>query len=346
MILQVIHDNKMYPIDTTVKETVDGSNGIDYIDFSISGYDEHYKVIACEDTIYCGEQKYVIKLIDCTDTNSINITAYIDHYDLTGTTFIYDNALKWDNKTLPEMMQNLYDHIALNDTLHRWNYKIIANDTSTRLSLDLTGGEYTYNAILNEMANLFGYKIRYDSISKIIRFINISDIKSKGLYIIDQLNLEKLDYTIASDNLYTRLYVFGAEKASAAAGAYKYVNIAEINNGKAYIENHSYTTKAIDHVEHFDNITDPQELLKKGKELINKYSSPIESFSITIADVARLDPNSYSLFGLEIYDKVKVIDNMRGKVVEEQIMKIERNLDRPEETTIEMSNEPISIINR
>ncbi|MGB9801584.1 MAG: phage tail protein, partial [Arcobacter sp.] len=101
-------------------------------------------------------------------------------------------------------------------------------------------------------------------------------------------------------DIITRLYPFGEDD----------LNIASVNNGQLYIENHSYTDEILEGIWVNQDISDPQELKDKAIKYLEKVCRPRYNYKVTQVDLRTLPGYQHEDFDLGHI--VDVIDEELG----------------------------------
>src|SRR5699024_2405154 len=94
----------------------------------------------------------------------------------------------------------------------------------------VTGTNMSILEFLYKAVDTFKYEIRFDNVSKTI-YVADELGADKGVYFSDQINLKSLTTTSDTYDFATRLIPTG----------FNQMGIELINDGKSYIENHSYS---------------------------------------------------------------------------------------------------------
>ena len=177
------------------------------------------------------------------------------------------------------------------------------------------------------------------------------DLGKRFTYTKDLISITK---TVHRDDVITALYGYGkgeeiADEEGQPTGGYgRRIDFADINNGKAYVENleakeiwgrlNPDGTKA--HVfgkVEFDDVEDPHELLELTKEKLKELSQPHVTYEAKVIDLKALGIEHE---GVELGDTVGIIDNefepeLRLKA---RVIKITRDLLEPENNEIILGN--------
>jgi phage minor structural protein len=177
------------------------------------------------------------------------------------------------------------------------------------------------------------------------------DLGKRFTYTKDLISITK---TVHRDDVITALYGYGKgeeivdEEGQPTGGYGRRIDFADINNGKAYVENleakeiwgrlNPDGTKA--HVfgkVEFDDVEDPHELLELTKEKLKELSQPHITYEAKVIDLKALGIEHE---GVELGDWVGIVDKefkppLRLKA---RVIKIVRDLLEPENNDLVLGN--------
>lgn len=177
------------------------------------------------------------------------------------------------------------------------------------------------------------------------------DLGKRFTYTKDLISITK---TVHRDDVITALYGYGKgqeivdEEGQATGGYGRRIDFADINNGKAYVENleakeiwgrlnpDGTRSHVFGKVE-FDDVEDPHELLELTKEKLKELSQPHITYEAKVIDLKALGIEHE---GVELGDWVGIVDKefnppLRLKA---RVIKIVRDLLEPENTEITLGN--------
>ena len=145
--------------------------------------------------------------------------------------------------------------------------------------------------IVNKCTDKTMYNVSFDIDNK-NKILNVSvpSTVSNNVYFTDQLNLKDISFKGSSSNLVTRLYAYGKDGLS----------ISEINDGKEYVDNHTYSDKIISAVWRDERYTIAGNLLADAKAKLEELAVPERSYECSVIDLARLAPEKYSDFYIRL----------------------------------------------
>ena len=271
------------------------ASGLDELIFNISIWDENYAAIQEESSIR--EQSgspvnYLVKAIDGgKDTATVKCQIDLDewrsvlnlHYN-SGSNSVGDiiDAVKPTGWTVTDNSGISYK-------------RTIELEAATPFDI-LTQCRSTFNNIT----------FRFDNINKNVDIINMSNGTNLGAFVTRDLNLSANNYKGKSTSFATRLYAYGKDGLS----------FADINGGKPYVENHTYTNRVICAYWNDDRYTVAANLLLDAQAKVDAMAVPQRSFELSVVDLAAVDPAKYSELSFTLFSIVSLIDQTRssGKV--------------------------------
>ena len=143
---------------------------------------------------------------------------------------------------------------------------------------------------------------RFDNINKNIDIINMTGGTNLGAFVTRDLNLTANDYKGKSSNFATRLYAYGKDGMS----------FADINGGKPYVENHTYSNRVICAYWSDERYTVKTQLLQDAQAKIDEMAVPQRSFDLSVVDLAAVDPAKYGELDFKLFSVVSLIDQTRS----------------------------------
>ena len=89
--------------------------------------------------------------------------------------------------------------------------------------------------VIEACRDIYSVTFRFDNDAKTVTIIDPDAYSPVGSFVSRDLNMKELTYTGKSTDFATRLYAYGADG----------LTFASINDGKPYIENHTYSDRII-----------------------------------------------------------------------------------------------------
>lgn len=293
----------------SVLSSTDGSKTMS---FDISPFHSAYNAVEEEARVDYDGTIYRIKTINERDSIS-SVTAETDLDELRCNMFL---TFTTETKTLAETLT-----LALDGT--GWSFTGTSGMT-TRRSLELT--DVTPLDIIKKCTQktMFNVVLAFDNVNRVISVVAPSQT-ADNVFFSDQLNLRSMSFKGSSRELVTRLYAFGADELS----------FADINNGKPYVENFTYTSRVISQVWRDERFTTKNSLLQAAQEKLSKLAVPDRSYLCDVLDIAKL--GGYSNFRIGLGSLIILIDRRRKKRMEYHVVEYREYPEEPERNTVTLS---------
>ena len=177
--------------------------------------------------------------------------------------------------------------------------------------------------------DVFNIEVKFDTFNKTITTLEKGGT-DRGTYFMSDLNLKQLMHDSHTHKLITRVIPIGKDG----------LTIEEVNNGKNYIENHSYSNKIITGIWQSDRYTNAQDLKDDATLYLEEMCVPYESYECKVSDLYRLENNPN--FEFNVGDVIYLIDNITKKKIQQRIIKHTKNLTAPDKDTINLANKSMS----
>lgn len=285
------------PIDDNKRYVKHVFGGADLLVFEVASNDPRYQYIVEETKVEDENNRYVVKQID-EHSDFVTVSCHLDMDD-------------WREELIPTfrptnaLLQNVLTSILPDD----WSI-VGAGVFTKRTTVEKSIGEpFEYVSayeLLDPIAQAYECVFRFDTIDKVIEALDIASYTPSGQYFTDELNLKSVGYVGDSTNLVTRLYAFGKKDDDG-----NYLTFADINDGKAYVEDNTYSSKIISVGWIDERYTVPENLLADAQVKLAEMSKPARSYS---CDTRHLGDEIW------MYKIVTLIDRRRGLRVDHQIV--------------------------
>lgn len=248
-------------------------DGEDELEFELSLEDQMTAKIFEEMLIDANGNQYVVK----------NVDEHSDFMTVTCVVNLDDFKAQFHEHVL---YRNAYLYDVLSDILPTgWS---LAGDVSLarKATIGSDDGVATYDN-LNSYDVLFlaqtayGVTFNFNAITKTLTVIDRSEVQSSGSYLMEDLNLESVGYVGSSKDFATRLYAYG--KVDEETG--QHLTFASINDGKEYVEDHSYSNKVISIGWTDERYTVKENLLADARKKLAALASPSRSYACNAKNV-------------------------------------------------------------
>lgn len=300
--LTVFDGENGYPLSNDDYYVRELASGLDELVFQMSLRDPMYKHIVEEARIRDRDENiYIIKQIDAGN-EQVKVVAQIDIDDFKSVMYEkYSNNSATVNQTVLSVLPSGWSCIDhSNVTIRR---TIPTSDTTT---------DYNVTAwkVLQDCCNVYGVRFRFNSADKIVTIINPKSYENVGAFATRDLNLRELNYKGKSTDLCTRLYAEGADG----------LTFAELNDGKNYVEDFTYTDKVISAYWKDDRYTDAQSLLDDARAKLAESAVPQRSYDCDVLDLASTNPEIYGFESFSLFNVITLIDDAAERRLDYQIV--------------------------
>ena len=287
---------------------------------------------------------FVIKNISMTSGDKSSVTVNAEHIacELKGIVVAYFEDL------IGESPENMWEVVATNCSMpevikNRYVFETNIVDTYRYLSGEDEKSVYEY---LIDIAEQFEACLLFSTDADGIIHIKLlyGDI-DRGKFIRKGKDLKQLNLNFSTDSLFTKVTPFGATGDDGIE-----LTIMDVNNGKSYITNYDYYLAKGMTIEEIQNnplcnqeciyrntdIIDAEELLRLGREELDRLSKPIVSGTIETIDLNVFEGGLY--LSPILCEKIIVIDKDINYSISCKITEIEFTYDNPLESKIGISN--------
>lgn len=268
-----------------------------------------------ENYIQTEHDEYVIKQI-VLNGNYYDITTKLNIDELEGT--------HWETFTTTEQTVQQTANLALAGT--GWTCKC---DLGKKRSIKKTN-VYTWD-ILKQIVKTYRIEMIIDSLNKNITFVEKRG-EDKGVYFSSQLNLKSIGKQAQTTDFYTIIVPIGKDG----------LTIESVNNGKKYLENHTYSAKNKTYYWKDERYTNASNLKEDAEAKLTDMATPRISYSCSIIDLAKAKKNDYNFLEYGLGDVVTIIDSVTNIRVTQRIVKVIEYPDNPEQNECEISNIKLS----
>ena len=286
-------------------------SGLDELVFEISIFDPAYPSILEEAVIQYG-QPYLVKAVD-SGANMAKVKCQLDVDALKA-----DMLLSYTNASA-----TVYETI-LGVVPAGWT---VLDHSGFKQRRTLEGEAYTPLEVIQACADVYGVALRFDRSGKTIHIYNPDGFEPLGAFASRELNLKEINYKGKSSGFATRLYAYGKEGMS----------FAGINDGKPYVEDHSYSDKIICAYWKDERYTVAENLLADARRNLKEMSVPVRSYSCSVHDLAATNPEMYRFQDFSLFSMVKLIDDLRGTSLTHQVVEYRRYPEYPEKNEVVLS---------
>lgn len=290
-------------------------NGEDTLSFAIPFEDSKRKYIDNEKRIQIVDDVYIIRTVtDAKGSSGGTVTevyAEAEFYNLAYSVRKEEKA--FDAETADAAMA-----YALEGT--EWSVGTV--NVSTKRTW--TSTEKNALAILRAVADIHGGDLVFDCPNRLVHLLTLSGKDSGALFMYGK-NMKEIERTVDTTGLVTRLYAVGADG----------MTFADINGGKAYVEDFTYSSEVRVSSLDCSAFTNPYQMLEFTRMRLADYCKPTISYVLKAMDLSVL--TGYEHEAWELGDYVRVEDKDLNVSVTTRIVRREYNLQEPWNTVLELS---------
>ena len=290
-------------------------NGEDTLSFKIPYRDSKRAYIDSEKKIQIVDDIYKVRTVtDSKDTDGSSVTevyAEAEFYDLTF-------SVRKEERTFEAEYPETAMAYALSGT--EW----AVGTVNVRTKRTWTSSEKNALSILRNVADLHGGDLVFDCANRLVHLLTVNG-KDSGALFAYRKNMKSIQRVVDTRSLVTRLYAVGADG----------LTFADINNGKPYVEDFSYTNEIRISTLDCSSFTNPYQMKEYTEMRLAQYAKPTISYVLNAMDLSVL--TGYEHEAWELGDYVRVEDKELGISVTTRIVRREYNLQEPWNTVLELS---------
>ena len=296
--------------------------GLDLLTFSLPRGHPFFGRIR-EETEIDEEQPYIVKQVT-SDEQNMDVTCELNVDDWKAD--ILEHVILHDN-TMHQMIEfclpsewTYQDETTGNDGVDE-----LLNDGGTRLE------------ILTATKDIWNITFRFDARNKVLHIIDPTAGNPCGAYLARELNLRSVNYTGSTDKFCTRLYCYGKGG----------MTFEDINDGKAYIENHTYSSKIVSARYSNADANTSEKLLEAGQKELAKRCCPQASYECDVIDLAKAldveDDSKYDFMKFGLFSIITLLDIDHHTRINHRIAEYKRYPNFPQKNSVTLSTVPAQI---
>lgn len=316
--LTLYANNTAYPIKNDDYYIRQVDTGRDELIFNISIWDELYPLIVEEASIQDRDQMhYLVKAIDAgTDTAKVRCEIDLDEWRAT-----LDPQYTNGSATCVSTIQGVCPG--------NWT---VQDQSGVTISRTITGA-YTPLDVAEACKETYGITLRWDNKNRVVTIINPENYQPLGAFVTRDLNLKELNYKGSSSDFITRLYAYGKDGLS----------FADINDGKPYVDDNTYSSRVICGYWTDNRYEIAENLLEDAKAKLASLAVPSRSYTCSVYDLAKTNPEMYGFEDFSLFAVVKLIDDSRGTAINHQVVEYWDYPHYPEKNDVVLSTSPARI---
>ena len=273
-------------------------NGIDEMQFEIDSKHELYKFIFEEVIVDDGNNEYIIKHIDeHSDFVTIQCTVNLDDWKA-----VVHETYRETNITLANaiatVIPNGWSSVGAAQFTRRHT---VSGDNNAAIKAE------TSYQIVERMRDIWGVTFVYNALNKTITCIDIEAYAPSGIFISDEVNLKSIGFVGETRSFATRIYPYGKRDANGENP----LTIAEVNDGKIYLEDTTYSNKVISIGWSDERYTVASDLKEAAALKLASVSTPSRSYTCEVRELG---------VDIQMFMIVTLIDQVRQTRVNHRIV--------------------------
>jgi phage minor structural protein len=291
-------------------------NGVDQLEFKIPYDDKKRPYIISEKQVQVVDDVYRVRTIsDEKDTNGILVShVYCE-------ALFYDLSYSSEEKYPTEFNAAFPDRVMYY-ALQGSGWGIGTVNITTRRTWRCE--EKNPLAILRKVQDIYGGDLVFDNKNNLVSLVSYSG-KDSGALFSYRKNLTGIKRITDTRSLITRLYAVGKDG----------ITFEKINNGKAYVEDFTYTNEVRVNSLDLSSFTNMYQMLEYTQMRLAQYSKPRISYVANAMDMSALTQYQYENWALG--DIVTVDDQDLDITIQARIVRMQYNLQEPWNNVIELS---------
>lgn len=256
-------------------ELLSTSSGHETLTFLISNYDRKRQLLANERVLEVQGKRYIVRVIEDLKNNSNICTVSCDAvwYDLNDGEL--KHLMRTENSTI-----SAYEAVAQQLEGTEWTVGIVDIETSRDKHTSDDTETRLYN--LRQISGLYGGDLKFDTVNLTVSLLSNMGIRHQKIFCYER-NTTSIKRTTDTRSLFTRFSLIGMD----ADG--NDVTVAEINDGKDYVENYDWfdwaglPRKIKWYRKKDQRWSDKQNMLDYMNDWLRVYSQPVVGYELDVS---------------------------------------------------------------
>lgn len=265
----------------------------------------YLQYISEENYIETSDYSYIIKEIKNANNQYVNVYCSANIEDIKGSVFLYFDCY---NKNLEQGYAYCVSQTGWSIEYHSKNKTKITYQEPNKIAYDM----------LHQIADDYGQEIWFDTKNQTVHIYDSLGVDF-GAYYSNELQLKLLKKYSHTYDYATILFPFGKDG----------LTISNVNNGKNYIENFTYSNKFIQAIYIDEEVEVPEILLRDATDYLDQIAQPKTSYELLVSEVGE---------DIGIGDKIIIVDKIKGIKQKQRVVKIIRYPNAPEKSKLEINN--------
>ena len=281
------------------------NTGLKTLNFQVPCKDEFFAIIQEENYVETIDYSFVIKELIMADNNFIEVRCIANVEDLAGRAFPIFDCFEMS-------LEQIYEY-CLSKSNWKLDYQSKDRSIATYQLPNTNGYE-----MIKQVAVDYGQDFWFDTKNKVLRIYDVMGDEF-GAYYSNELQLRNLTKQSSTYDYATVVYPLGKDG----------LTIANVNNGKDYLEDYSFSNKTIEKYFIDEEIEKAEILKQKAEEYLANVSVPRASYKLQLS---MLGDN------VGLGDIIYLVDKIKRIKQKQRVVKIIRYLREPERSSVEISN--------
>ena len=171
--------------------------------------------------------------------------------------------------------------------------------------------------MIRQIASDNEQEVWFDTKNRVVRVYDQMG-SNRGQYYSNELSLKQLKKQSNTYEYYTVLYPYGKDG----------LNISEINGGKKYLSDYTYSNKQIEKVLVDESLEYVEDVLRWGQGMLEEHSQPKSSYQLKLMDIGDVG----------LGDTIILVDKLKRIKQKQRVVKIVKWPFEPEKSTLDISN--------
>jgi phage minor structural protein len=314
----IVLDNTGSPVSPLPRvwdmKIIEEINGDHQVVFKIAADDERAALLNNEVKVLVAGETFALRVLDATDdgTPVLEVTGEAEWYDLAR------------NPELPETVWNdTQPGAVLGFAVEGTGWHVGTVNVRTRRTWTSPKGNPL--VVIQQVQRGHGGDLVFDTAARTVSLVT-SRGQNKGMFFALGKNLREVRKRADTTQLATRLHAVTEDGET----------FANINDGKDYVDDFSWTSEVVDGYLTFAAGTNPYTMRAMTIASAGKYCKPRTTYEATVADLSAI--GGLDLEALALGDEVRIHDAAIGVDVTHRVVRLERDPLEPWNTAVELSS--------
>lgn len=289
-------------------------NGEERLDFTIPATHKHASKIQNERYVEVAGEKYRVRRATTARRGGSKVLE------------VYAEAEFYDLSTAAKIAKREWKQVAAGDVM---TFALKGTGWTVAIANVTTLRTYEHEdtnplELLRFVQENHGGDLVFDNKAKTVSLVANSG-KDQGVAFFYGRGLSEAQKVVDTTSLVTRLYAVNADGQT----------IANVNSGKPYLDDFSFSSEVKIATYEFKSGTSPFQMLELAKATLAKRAKPEYSYEVKVEDLSVRSGTQFDRFG--VGDMVTVVDNEINLSTTQRIVRLEYDIVRPWESEVTLS---------